>query len=402
MANKNILISGAGIGGPALAYMLRKSGFNPTVIERAPQMRPGGQAVDLRGAGREVIESMGLMAQVRELELDQRGLKFVGPNGKISAVVPRDMFGGEGFVSEIEVLRDDLANILYGATASDVENIFDDTITALEQDGNGVTVTFEREVQRRFDLVVGADGLHSRVRTLAFGPEANYVQPLGCYTSWFTVPVDFDLDGWYLMHNARGGRVVSVRPGRRPGESKVSFSFRSEPLDYDRHDVGAQKKLLMEKFAGDTWLTPRLLTAMQSSEDLVFDSMAQVHIGRWSRGRIVLLGDAGYCPTPLTGLGTSLALVGAYVLAGELAAADGDYEKGFARYEEVARPYVANGQAMAPGGVASYAPNSVMAIKLRDASMRWMGRWPIRPLMAKQFAKASDIALPRYAVNVSG
>ncbi|MBV9793931.1 MAG: FAD-dependent monooxygenase [Actinobacteria bacterium] len=396
MENKDILISGASIAGPALAYWLRANGFNPTVVERAPAPRPGGQTVDLRGAGRTVIERMGLMGRARELSLDQRGIAWVNDQGRITARMPMEAHGGEGIISEIEILRGDLGQLLYEASRPGTGYLFDDTITALEQDETGVNVTFEKAPPRRFGLVIGADGLHSVVRGLAFGPESGCVRPLGAYTAWFTAPADFDLGGWYLMHNAPGGRVAAVRPGRLPGEIKSGLSFRSEPLAYDRRDVAAQQDLLARRFAGAGWETGRLLTAMRSASDFFFDSMGQVHLDRWSAGRTALVGDAGYCPTPLTGLGTSLALVGSYVLAGELAAAGGDHRIAFARYEQVMRPYVTRAQQLPPGGIGGYAPRSRTVIRLRDLNMRLMGHWPMKLLLTGQFSKAGDIELPDY------
>lgn len=400
MANNEILISGAGIAGTALAYWLRKRGFAVTIVERAPEPRPGGQTVDLRGAGRTVIERMGLMDRAKALTVDQRGLALVDKAGRVTARVPADSFGGEGIVSEIEILRGDLAHLLYEATLPDTEYLFDDTITGIDQetDPDAVLVTFEKAAPRRFALVVGADGTHSVVRALAFGPERDHTHPLGLYTAWFTAfEEDLDLDGWYLMHNAPGGLVASARPGRLPGEIKAGFSFRSEPLSYDRRDAAAQKEIVARRFAAAGWETPRLLRAMRTAPDFFLDSMAQVRLDSWSRGRVALLGDAGYCATPLTGLGTSLALVGAYVLAGELAAADGAHAPAFRRYDTVMRPYVTQAQELPPGGAAGYAPSGRLGIRLRDFSMRSMTRWPMRNLMAAQFAKAGDIALPEYA-----
>jgi 2-polyprenyl-6-methoxyphenol hydroxylase-like FAD-dependent oxidoreductase len=396
MENRDILISGASIAGPALAYWLRKRGFNPTVVERAPAPRPGGQTIDLRGAGRTVVQRMGLMDRVHEHVLDQRGLAWVNRHGKVGARMPADLFGGEGIVSEIEILRGDLGQVLYEASRPGTEYLFDDTITGLDQDDAGVTVTFEQAAPRRFGLVIGADGLHSAVRGLAFGPESSCVRPIGCYTAWFTAPADIDLDGWFLMHRAPGGRVVSARPGRRPGEIKAGLAFRSEPIEYDRRDTEAQKDILARRFAGVGWEAPRLLAAMRTAPDFFFDSMGQVHLDHWSAGRAAVLGDAGYCPTPLTGLGTSLALVGGYVLAGELAAAGGDHRTAFARYEQVIRSYVTESQKLPPGGEHGYAPKSQLAISLGNTSMRMMNHWPVRPLLAKQFAKAGGIDLPDY------
>ncbi|HEY2762863.1 MAG TPA: FAD-dependent monooxygenase [Pseudonocardiaceae bacterium] len=366
------------------------------MIDRAPAPRPGGQAVDLRGAGRTVVERMGLMDQVRAVCLDQRGIAWVDGSGRIKARMPTELFGGEGIISEIEVLRGDLGQVLHDATSQATEYLFDDTITGLDQDEDEVTVTFERAAPRRFGLVVGADGLHSVVRGLAFGPEARWVRPIGCYTAWFTTTADVDLDGWYIMHNSPGGLVASARPGRLPGEVKAGLSFRAAPLAYDRRDVAQQQGILAQRFAGAGWEAPRLIDAMRTAPDFFFDSVGQVHLDRWSHGRIALIGDAGYCPTPLTGLGTSLALVGAYVLAGELGAADGDHRVAFSRYEQIMRPYVTRSQQLPSGGAAGYAPNNALAIGLRNASMRWMTRWPMRRLLAAQFSKAGDITLPDY------
>ncbi|KAA0921387.1 FAD-dependent monooxygenase [Streptomyces apricus] len=398
MPNNEILICGAGIAGPALAYWLRKGGFGVTIVERTPEPRPGGQTVDLRGAGRTVIERMGLMDRARAQSVDQRGLALVDASGRTTARVPADSFGGEAIVSEIEILRGDLARLLYDATLPDTEYLFDDTITEIDQDADAVTVTFEKTAPRRFGLVVGADGPHSVVRALAFGRKQEFVHPLGLYTAWFTATDDLELDGWYLMHNAPGGLVASARPGRLPGEIKAGLSFRSAPIAYDRRDSAAQQELVAQRFAGVGWETPRLLQAMRTSPDFFFDSMGQVRLDHWTRGRVALLGDAGYCATPLTGLGTSLALVGAYVLAGELAASEGDHRIAFRRYDEVMRPYVRQAQQLPPGGASGFAPSGRLGIRLRDLSMRQMTRWPMRKLLAAQFAKAGDIALPKYSL----
>jgi len=396
MQNRDVLISGAGVAGPALAYWLSEYGFTTTVVERAPAPRAGGQTVDLRGAGRVVIERMGLMDRVRGVSVAQRGIAFVGADGRIAARMPTELFGGEGIVSEVEVLRGDLVQVLYEATVPAVEYLFDDTARGLDQDEEGVTVTFEKARPRRFGLVIGADGVNSAVRGLAFAPQAQSVRPLGCYTAWFTAPAEFDPGGWFLMHNAPGGLVASIRPGRVPGEFKAGLSFRSAPIDYDPRDTAAQLDILAARFSGAGWEVPRLLKAMRTAPDFFFDPIAQVHLDRWSSRRTALVGDAGYCPTPLTGLGTSLALVGAYVLAGELAATDGDHRVAFARYEQITRPYVTSGQQLPPGGIRGFAPDSAIAIGLRTASMRWMSRWPMRNLLARQFAKAGEIELPDY------
>ncbi|MEV6206153.1 FAD-dependent monooxygenase [Kitasatospora sp. NPDC051914] len=398
MGNTDILISGGGIAGPALAHWLHAAGFTVTVVERAPAPRPGGQTVDLRGAGRTVIDRMGLMERARELSLDQKGIATVDSGGRITSRLPADAFGGEGIVSEVEILRGDLAGLLYEATAAHTEYLFDDTVTALAQDGDGVTVDFERAGTRRFAAVIGADGLHSVVRSLAFRPESECVRPLDLHLAWFTAEDGPALDGWYLMHNAPGGLVASARPGRGPREIKAGFAFRSGPLALDRRDTAALKEVVARRFAGVGWEVPRLLEAMRDSTDFHLDSLGQVHLDGWSRGRVALLGDAGYSPSPLTGLGTSLALVGAYVLAGEAARSGGDLQTAFRNYDRVMRPYVTKAQELPPGGAGGFAPNSALGIRLRELSMRSMNRWPMRQLLAAQFSKAGDIELPDYGL----
>jgi 2-polyprenyl-6-methoxyphenol hydroxylase-like FAD-dependent oxidoreductase len=397
MESNEVLISGAGIAGPAAAYWLRAAGFQPTVVERAPSPRPGGQAVDLRGAGRTVTERMGLLERVREVALDQRGFAFVDARGRITARMPADAFGGEGIVSEIEVLRGDLCRVLYEASLPGTEYLFDDTITGIEQDESGVTVTFERASSRRFALVIGADGLHSTARRLAFGPDSDCLRAFDLYNAWFTAPAGIDLDGWFLMYNAPGGLVASARPGRRDDEIKAGLGFRSRPLDHLRHDRAAQQELLASRFASAGWELPWLLDAMRAASDFYFDAVGQVRLDEWARGRVVLLGDAAFCPTPLSGLGTSLALVGAHVLVGELAAAGGDHGVAFQRYQQRMRAYVDQAQQLPPGGINGFAPMSAMAIRMRSASMRWMTRWPLRSLVAGQFTRADAIDLPDYA-----
>ncbi|MDT4989990.1 MAG: hypothetical protein QOI74_4084, partial [Micromonosporaceae bacterium] len=201
MRNVNVLISGAGIAGPALAYWLRHHGFNPTLVERAPAPRPGGHAVDLRGVAREVADRMGIMAEVRRTTVDERGAHFVDERGRPVASMPAH--GGDGIVAEIEILRGDLTRILYDATREGTEYLFDNSITGLVQRDSGVDVTFERSTTpRTFDLVVGADGTHSAVRALAFGEESAFIRHLGAYTAYFTTPRPPDVGDWFLLHNA--------------------------------------------------------------------------------------------------------------------------------------------------------------------------------------------------------
>lgn len=404
MQSTEILVSGAGIAGCAVAYLLRERGWAPTVVERAPGPRPGGQTVDLRGAARTVVEGMGLLDAVRARTLDQRGIAWVDARGRRRAEMPVEAFGGNGIISRDEILRGDLAAVLHGA-CTDVDFLFDDTVTALEEEPDGVLVHFEKAPSRRFALVVGADGVYSTVRRLAFGPHEELLRPLGLLNAWFTVPAETDLHGWYLMHNAPGGRVAALRPGRTPAQQQAGLSVRTGSIvdglvgpgaagPGARHDADAAHDMLARCFAGVGWEVPRLVRGARDAEDLYLHPTSQVHMTRWSRGRVVLLGDAAWCPSPLTGLGTSLALVGAHVLAGELARAD--HEGAFEAFEQVLRPYVAQAQELPPGGIDGYAPRTGARIRIGWAVMRWSTRWPLRPAMERVFAKGDAIALPDY------
>lgn len=396
METTDVLISGAGIAGCAAAFWLARAGLSVTVVERAPEPRRGGQAVDLRGAGRTVVGRMGQLGAAREIAVDQKGFEMIGPTGRSLGRVGVDAFDGEGMISEIEILRGDLAELLLEATPPETEYIFDDTITGITQDATGVTVTFEKSAARRCRLLIGADGSHSVVRRLAFTDEPDALKPLGCYNSWFTLrDSSIDTGGWFQMFNAPGGLVAAVRPGRLPGEIKAGLSFRSGPISYDRRDVTAQQDLLARRFAGIGWQVPNILAGMREADDFFFDSIDQVKLSSWHRGRVVMLGDAGYSPTPLTGLGTSLALVGAYVLAGEFVASD-DHQRALDDYQRIMASYVEQAQELPPGGVAGYAPNTSLMITLRAKSMTWMTHWPLKQIFGGQFAKADAIDLPSY------
>jgi 2-polyprenyl-6-methoxyphenol hydroxylase-like FAD-dependent oxidoreductase len=400
MKNRTVLVSGAGIAGPALAYWLRRHGFVPTVVETAPALRPGGQTVDLRGAGRTVVERMGLMSTVHAACVDQRGVAYVDATGRHLAEMSVDALDGVGIVSDVEILRGDLVAVL-ADTTRDVEYLFGRRVTALREHADDVEVTFSDGGVRRFDLFVGADGPHSGIRELAFGPEAALTRPLGGYMTWFSAPDDVGIDGWMVMYN-EPGLVATMRPDRNPGRMKAGLSFLSEPLAYDRRDLAAQRRLVAQRFANSSGPAPALADAMASADDFYLDAVLQVHMDHWSVGRVVLLGDAGYCPSPLTGMGTSLALVGAYVLAGELARADGDHERAFRAYAERMRPYVRQGQELPPGGIEGYMPRTRRAIRLRVLSLRLMISRPLRGLAKKLFfSKADAIDLPDYVVTAT-
>jgi 2-polyprenyl-6-methoxyphenol hydroxylase-like FAD-dependent oxidoreductase len=396
VAKPTILISGAGIAGPALAYWLSRGGYRVVVVEIADGIRPGGQTVDLRGAGRAVVERMGLTAQMRERSLDQRGIAWVKADGRRRAQMPVEAFHGNGMVSQLEILRGDLADVLYRATAAETEYRFGTRITELTQSADEVLATLSDGTTVRADLVVGADGPHSAVRRLVFGPEEEFLRPLGGYNAWFTAPDTVGLDGWYLMYQAPGGLNVSMRPSHDPAIVKAALAFRADPISYDRGDLDAQRDLLAARFAGAGWQSDALVAAAREADDFYFDAFAQVHMDTWSSGRVTLVGDAGYCASPLSGMGTSLALVGAYVLAGELVDG-GNLTAALDRYQKVMRPYVDRCQKL-PNGIDGYLPNSASDIRVTAMVMKYMQRWPFRPIAERKwFTTAEAVDLPDYA-----
>jgi 2-polyprenyl-6-methoxyphenol hydroxylase-like FAD-dependent oxidoreductase len=395
MKNKNILISGASIGGPALAYWLARYGFHPTVVEQAPSLREGGYAIDIRGAARDVSERMGIMDEVRQATTKTRGMSFVNSANKVQASMSVDQLGGEGNISEFEILRGDLSHILYAATRDTTEYIFNDSITSLVQSEEGVQVTFKRSEPRTFDLVIGADGLHSNVRALTFGDESQFIHHLGYYVSIFTAANHLHLDRWQLVYNMPG-KLAGVYSSRQNSEAKVMFYFTSPQIAYDRHNSQEQKEIVAKMFAGEGWEIPQLLKAMRDAPDFYFDSISLIQMPCWSKGRVSLLGDAGYCPSPLSGQGTNLALVGAYVLAGELKEAGGDYRTAFAWYEEAMREYVERNQKAArDGGQWFVAPTRLM-IWLRNLNIGMLPYLPWRGLIAKAIQQQYVIALRDY------
>ena len=391
MKNQSVLISGASIAGPALAFWLSRYGFQPTIVERAPAVRPGGYAVDFRGASMRVLERMGLLAEVQRMQTRIGAITIVDRNNNKVASMP------DGFTSgELEILRGDLAGIFHQATRETTEYIFDDSIAGMEEKDGGVDVQFQSGGRRRFDLVAGADGLHSKVRSLAFGEEANFVRYLGYYVSIFTIPNYLDLDHSGLYYGTLG-KKVGIFSGGDPREAKASFFFATEPLDYDRRDTEQQKRILREHLQQEGWEVPRLLELMETAPDFYFDSVSQVKMDRWSAGRSVLLGDAAYCASPLSGMGTGMAVVGAYVLAGELAEAEGDYALAFERYEGLMRDFVQKCQGIADGGTDWFVPRTRFRLWLSNQMWKILPYTPWKNMMIEVPLKiGNSICLKDY------
>jgi 2-polyprenyl-6-methoxyphenol hydroxylase-like FAD-dependent oxidoreductase len=376
LQNRNILISGASAAGPSLAYWLHHYGFNPTVVERAPTLRAGGYAIDLRGTAVHAAERMGILAAARKASTDLREVWFVDSKNEIVATMDANFGAGPGKAGDVELLRDDLAQILYAATKDNINYIFGDSITSLVEHDQGVEVAFERGATRTFDLVVGADGSHSNVRGLGFGEESRFSYYLGQHVAIFTIPNYLTLDRLWLMHYIpkKMGAIMQYGSGKH---TRALMMFSSPKLAYDHRDVEQQKNIVSNVFAEERgWEFPRLLEEMRDASDFYFDDVSQIRMDRWSKGRIALVGDAACGPTLITGQGTSMAIVGAYVLAGELASAGGDYRSAFARYEQECRSYMEQNQQIALKAREVRLPNTWEEIDQQNEMLRAMRAAP--------------------------
>ncbi|WP_434383123.1 FAD-dependent monooxygenase [Melittangium boletus] len=392
--SRTVLITGASIAGPTLAWWLHRFGMKVTVVERAPAFRDSGQNIDVRGAGREVLRRMGLERTAMEASTGETGIAFVDEDNRIQARFDQEMFGSNGPTAELEILRGDLARVLYEHSRGGAEYLFGDAIEALDDGADGVTVTFQKGGTRRFDLVIAAEGIGSSTRRLVFGDAARR-RPLDLYMGYFTIPKgenDGTLARWY---NAPGGRGVLLRPDQR-GHTHAVLTLQQAPCGYEKLSPDEQKRVLTERFADAGWETPRVLEGLARADDFYFEMIGQVRLDHWSKGRTVLVGDAAYAPSPISGMGTSLGLVGAYVLAGELSRHD-DHAEAFAAYERILRPYVDQGQDVSTIGPRIAQPRTRFGIALQRVALNLATKPGIRDLLGKLMSPPADkIDLPDY------
>jgi 2-polyprenyl-6-methoxyphenol hydroxylase-like FAD-dependent oxidoreductase len=355
-----ILISGASIAGPVLAYWLTRYGFEATVVERAPALRKtGGHAVDLFRPAMEISEKMGVLPTIEASATGTNTLTMYRQGARRPARVDLTKVVGAASDRHVEIMRDDLSEAYYDAGRDRVEYLFDDSITAISPDG---AVTFENAASRSFDVVIGADGLHSNVRRLVFGEDAGRTRFLGGYLAVQSVPKTLARDSEMVVH-VGAGRLAGIYTAQPLDDARALFMFRSkEELEYHYRDALRQKELLRTAFTGMDATVDSWLDVLDHTPTFYFDSITQLQLDGWSRGRVALVGDAGYCPGPAVGGSTSIAVLGAYVLAGELARARGDYAQAFAAYEREMADSVGRSRAFARTVAKSIVPSSAAGV----------------------------------------
>ncbi|MFD5388026.1 FAD-dependent monooxygenase [Streptomyces sp. NPDC127074] len=391
-AKRTVLISGASIAGPALAYWLHRSGCAVTVVEKAGALRAGGYPIDIRGTAIEVVRRMGILPRLRDAHIDSRRCTFLDADGgEVASLNPSAVAGGvEG--QDLEVRRGDLAASLYALVRDDVEFLFGDSIDTLDESGRGFDVMFRSGQRRTFDLVIGADGMHSATRKALFGPEEQFHRYLGYCFAIFTMPNTFGLSREVMMWNTPGKAAALYAVGDNDEvHAFLTFHRPEPPLDALRNP-DAQRDLVATAFAGAGWEVPRMVDALRDADDLFFDTAGQIRMPHWSSGRIALVGDAAYAPSFLTGQGSSLALVGAYMLANALAT-HRDHTVAFAAYERDVHDFVAMNQALVDKGGATLFPTTAQALEQRNTRLRGLATLPSAPPRPAH----SALTLPAFA-----
>jgi 2-polyprenyl-6-methoxyphenol hydroxylase-like FAD-dependent oxidoreductase len=390
-----IAINGTGIAGPTLAYWLRQSGHEVLLIEESPQLRSGGYAIDFWGIGYDIAEKMGLLPRIRELGYQIREVRYVNSHGGKSGGFSVDVFRRMTDNRFTELRRSDLAATIYHSLDGQVETIFGDSVAGIEDDGDRVRINFDHAAPREVDLVIGADGLHSRVRRLAFGPEAESEVSLGYHVAAFEVDGYRPRDELVAVGHAVPGRQI-FRLSLRDDVTLFLFVFRDEYLaarsPSNEHEY---RSVLTDVFADVGWECPRVLAAMDGVRDIYFDRVSQIRMDRWTEGRTALIGDAAASVSLVAGEGTGLAMAEAYVLAGELHSCGDDYRAAFARYQERMMPFLTHKQESAAKFASSFAPRSAFGIAFRNQVSRLL--WI--PFIADFFigrAVRDDIKLPVY------
>ena len=393
-----VLISGAGIAGPTLAYWLARYGIAPTLVEKAPTLRTGGYVIDFWGAGFEVATRMGLLPQLQRDGYVVREVRIVDAHGRRVAGFPAAVFGRAVRSGFISLPRGDLASAIFHALPDEVETIFGDAIERIDQTASSVRVTFARRGAATYDLVVGADGLHSRVRELVFGAESRFERYLGLKVAAFEAAGYRPRDELVYMMSSEIGQQMS-RFSMRNDRTMFLFTF-ADPDPGMPSDLAGQKAVLTQRFGQSGWESAQVLERLDAATDLYFDRVSQIVMntggGGWTNGRVALVGDAASCVSLLGGQGSALAMVAAYILAGELRRAEGQHEKAFARYEQLMGPFVSMKQRAARRFAGSFAPRSRWSLFLRNQVFRLLSIGWVASLVAGR-GFSDPIVLPGYS-----
>lgn len=387
-----IVINGIGVAGAALAYWLNRSGHDVLLVEQAPRLRTGGYIIDFWGIGYDVVERMGLIGEIRALGYQVREVRIVNRAGRKRGGFDVDVFKRATSGRFTSVRRSDLAATIFNATEGKVETIFGDSVASVEDMGDRVRVSFDHAAPREADLLIGADGLHSRVRGLVFGPDPEFETALDYHVAAFEAEGYRPRDELVYMSHSLPGRQIS-RFSMRDDKTMFLFVFRDEYMVRD----GEPKAILRRAFAGAGWEWPQIDAELERATDIYFDRVSQIRMNRWSKGRVALIGDAAACVSLMAGEGTGLAIAEAYVLAGELQACDGDFATAFTRYEERLMRFLGEKQQSAAKFAASFAPKTALGLFGRDLATQLM-RVPFVADFAIARALKDDITLPDYAL----
>ena len=397
MKKKRVLISGAGIAGPVLAHWLTRYGIKSTIIERAPIIRTAGQTIDIADVGRDVVRKMGIEKDLLERRTFEEGTKLV--NSKDKVLSQFSVEGGFSFTNDWEIVRGELANLLYEKTKNDTDYIFDDYITAIEEQGTHAQVSFAKNPKQDFDIVVGADGQTSKTRRIVFGDNVipSPTVPLDLYVAWLSVPWVKNDGSWSRIYAPGGSRGIWLRPDGQKTTSRAFFMWESKPNGLENLPVAQQKEEVSKLWQNTGWEVPRLLSGMNTASDFYLQSVVQIKMDTWHKGRYVGVGDAAYCPSPCSGNGTTAAVFGAYVLAGEIAKHINDHNTAFSEYERIMRPYIQEVQDVPRRLIGLCLPETQLGVKTLAAFFK-LASLIIRSGLAKQIIKVFPLENKPYPV----
>ena len=389
-----ILINGAGVAGPTLAWWLARAKHDVTLVERAAAPRTGGYVIDFWGAGYDIAERMGILPRILEQGYQVREVRMVDRTGRPVGGFSTDVFARATSGRFTSIRRSDIAKTIFDDLGGRVEAIFGSSVAAIDDRGDCVNVALERGGAREVDLVIGADGLHSRVRTLAFGDERNLEVPLGYHVAAFEVSGYRPRDELVYVTYAVPGRQLS-RFAMRDDRTLFLAVFHDEYSPTSSDEVGAAdaKAIVRDIYSGLGWECARIVEAMNDADEIYFDRVSQIRMRRWTSGRVALVGDAAACVSLLAGEGTGLAMTEAYVLAAELAAAKGDHRAAFAAYERRMMPFLEKKQRAAARFASSFVPRPATGVGFRNIVTKLLRFGPVADWFVVRDLR-DDIELP--------